>query len=106
MKRPAEVRKRKMQRCKPYRIPISLTIRASRRGPTADELANDFAPESLLDIARRRNFPVRLSQDREHVEVEVDAPFWFVIALQIHEPDLVDLMKLGFLGNWRRSCRQ
>lgn len=96
-----------MQHRKRYPIPSSLTtIRAIRRGPTIDELANDFAPDCLLDIARRRNFPVWLSQDREHVEFEVDVPHWFAVALKVYEPDLVELMNLGFLGDWRRSCRQ
>jgi hypothetical protein len=76
------------------------------RGPTVDELANDFAPDCLLDIARRRNFPLWLSQDRAHVEAEVDIPVWFAAALQIYESELVELMRLGFLGNWRRLCRQ
>jgi hypothetical protein len=96
-----------MQRSKSYPITCSpTTIRASRRGPTIDELANDFAPDCLLDIARRRNFRVWLSQDREHVEFEVNVPHWFAIALKVYEPALVELMKLGFLGDWRRSCRQ
>jgi hypothetical protein len=68
---------------------------------TCDELADDFAPQCLLDIARRRGFPVWLSQDRKRVEFELDLPHWFVMALRIYESDLVELMNVGFLGDWR-----
>lgn len=70
-------------------------------GPTIDELATDFAADSLLAIARRREFPVWLSRDGQRVEFEVDLPLWFAMALRIYESAVVELMRVGFLGTWR-----
>jgi hypothetical protein len=70
-------------------------------GPTIDELATDFAADSLLAIARRRQFPVWLSRDGDGVEFEVDVPLWFAVALQMYESAVVELMRVGFLGDWR-----
>ena len=70
------------------------------RGPTLDKLANEFAPQSLLNIARRRDFDVRLSEDGQRPELGDEIPLWFARAIWMHEADILELMHDRFLGNW------
>jgi len=70
-------------------------------GPTIDELADQFAPESLLQIIRRRGFPVRLSASGDGVDFDDDIPLWLANALAIYGSQILELMRAEFLGVWR-----
>jgi len=74
-------------------------------GPTFDELATDMAAPSLLAIARRRGYRLRLTDDGQHIEFDVDAPLWHAIAVAQNYSEILEHMQAGFLGSWDRGAR-
>ena len=69
--------------------------------PTPDELAEYFAPESILMIVRRRGFDIRLNADGTCIEASDEIPVWLANAITIYGDDLIALMRDQFLGDWR-----
>jgi hypothetical protein len=70
-------------------------------GPTNANLADDFEVESLLAIIRRHRLCVHLADDGERILYSIDVPIWIARAVEIHEADLLPLMRSEFLGPWR-----
>ena len=68
--------------------------------PTIEERVEYFAPEFLLQIARRREFDVRLSANGS-INFSDEVPVWFADALKIYRDELVQLMESEFLGSWQ-----
>lgn len=73
--------------------------------PTPDELAEYFAPEAILAIARRQDFHLRLNADGSHIETDDLIPLWMANAIMLYQPALVDLMRANFLGEWQRGLK-
>jgi hypothetical protein len=59
-------------------------------------IADYFPAESLIAVARHREYLLRLSRDGR-VEVDLDAPAWFCVAIATHEPEIAALIRLRFL---------
>jgi hypothetical protein len=71
------------------------------RAPTYDELATEMLPQSLLSIIRYRGFAVRLSSDGRSIAFSNSIPDWIKHALHIHFDEVLELMNVRFLGEWR-----
>ena len=70
------------------------------REPTIEERVELFAPEYLLQIARRREFDIRLNSDGIIVFSD-EIPLWCADALSIYRDEILQLMEDEFLGSWR-----
>jgi len=66
-----------------------------------DQLATVFAAESLLQIIRRREFAVWLSEDGASIQHSDEIPLWLAGALYLHRDSVISLMRADFLGTWR-----
>jgi hypothetical protein len=59
-------------------------------------IADYFPAESLIAIAHHRGYLLRVSR-HGRVEVDLDAPTWFCVAIAIHEAEIAALIRLRFL---------
>jgi hypothetical protein len=75
------------------------------RRPTCEELATIMPAPFLLSIARRRGYRLRLTDDGQHIEFDVDAPLWHAIAVAQNYCEILEHMQAGFLGSWDRGAR-
>lgn len=87
---------------------LQAEIAAGRKicAPTFDELATVMVAASLLSVACRRGYALRLSADRARIEFDMNAPTWFTLAILAHYEDVLEHMQGDFLAAWADRNRR